>query len=146
MGIFMNNRQKGLMVCNEVKKILQGIGFDVEGPGFKSAFIPGHGAILVHKDYFDIYDLMIMGAHHIFGVQVTGDERKKKEKARAMSESGILGFVFFRLKGVPRGTPKFSVLLVRGDDIEKVSLATFIDKMLSEVKIKKEPVARPLGG
>jgi hypothetical protein len=37
----MNNRAKGLIFCREVKKILEAIGHQVEGPGYTTAFFGG---------------------------------------------------------------------------------------------------------
>ena len=129
----MTAREKGLQECRKVKKVLEGMGFAVEGPGYKPLFIPKTGKMtVVHKDYFGIYDLLFMGRFHIFGVQVTTDAGNRMEKARIISDGHKpLGFVWYPIK-----RKGYQILSVRGVDIADISIWTleeFREKMVSEV-------------
>lgn len=126
----MTAREKGLQECRKVKKVLEGMGFSVEGPGYKPLFIPKTGKMtVVHKDYFGIYDLLIMGKFHIFGVQVTTDAGNRMEKVRTISEGHKpLGFVWYPIKG--KG---YQILAVKCGDTQEWTLEDFRGQMVSEV-------------
>ena len=125
----MTAREKGLQECRKVKKVLEGMGFAVEGPGYKPFFIPKTGKMtVVHKDYFGIYDLLFMGRFHIFGVQVTADAGNRMEKARKLLEGHkTLGFVWYPIK-----RKGYQILAVRDGDIQGWTLEEFEEEMGEE--------------
>ncbi len=49
----MNARAKGLQRVREVRKMLEGMGHLVEGPGYSVAFYQGR-MNPIHRDYFSI--------------------------------------------------------------------------------------------
>lgn len=87
----MTNREKGLAECRKVKKILESWGFLIEGPGYKPLFLPTTRKMtVVHKDYFGMFDLLVMCPKGIFGIQVTTSASKEKEKIRNISQGFVL--------------------------------------------------------
>jgi hypothetical protein len=131
----MTAREKGLQECRKVKKVLEKMGFAVEGPGYKPMFIPKTGKMtVVHKDYFGIYDLLIMGRFHIFGVQVTTDAGNRMEKARTISEGHKpLGFVWYPIKKgyeILAVKPTFPVNV---PGVQEWTLEEFKEKMDGEI-------------
>ncbi len=53
----MNSRKKGLARVREVRKILEGIGHQVEGPDYSLAYFQGRMQA-IHRDYFGVGDLI----------------------------------------------------------------------------------------
>ncbi len=92
----MNARAKGLSYCREVKKILLENGYHVEGPGFAVLFFNGR-SVPVHRDFFNLFDLMSYKDGQFWGHQVS-DIHHKSEKIKAISEAGFQGWVWSRTK------------------------------------------------
>ncbi len=101
----MNNRAKGLQYVREVKKILIGRGYKVEGPGYATAFFKGR-CCPVHRDYFSVFDLMSHNHFGFSGHQVSTLDNKAV-KVKALRESKIPGFVWGRI-----GKNNYRVFLV----------------------------------
>lgn len=75
-----NARQKGLAYVREVKHILEKRGWLVDGPFFKSVFIPGKPGrpgrqMVAHVDVFGVGDLLAVDKEWVdWLVQVTTDD------------------------------------------------------------------------
>ncbi len=93
----MNNRQKGLGWVREVRKILEGMGHIVEGPGYGVAFYQG-SMKPVHRDYFGCFDLISFDTekHEMIGHQVS-DLPHKAAKVKAIQKAELAGWVWCRL-------------------------------------------------
>ncbi len=91
----MNNRQKGLGYCREVKKLLEGMNHVVEGPGYAVAFFNNRMSP-IHRDYFSIYDLISFDGNHFIFHQVS-TVAHKSEKIKAIQKQGMSGWVWCRL-------------------------------------------------
>jgi hypothetical protein len=125
-------REKGLIECRAIKKILQGMGLRVEGPGYKPLFLPGAHMTTVHKDYFDMFDLLIMGRYHIFGIQVTANEGHKYEKAALLRNAGPPSFVFYPIKIGRRKS--YEIILIKGHQEDRqMSMEDFESLIASEI-------------
>jgi len=88
-----SNRAKGLDNVREVRKILEGIGHIVEGPGYGVAY---YNARMnpIHKDFFGCFDLMSFdGFYH--GHQVSTKENKST-KIKVLQEAKLPGWVWCR--------------------------------------------------
>lgn len=92
----MNNRAKGLLACREVKKILIGMGYLVDGPAYGIAFFGGK-SVPIHRDFFGCIDLISYKDRQYWGHQVT-DLNNKSKKVRALEEAGIDAWVWCRGK------------------------------------------------
>ncbi len=89
-----SNRAKGLGFVREVRKILEGIGHTVEGPGYGVAFY-NHRMNPIHRDYWGIFDLMSYDGSQFIGHQVS-TEAHKSEKIKAIQKSNLPGWVWCR--------------------------------------------------
>jgi len=92
--IEVNTRQKGLMWVREVRKLLEGMNHEVEGPGYKTAFFDNR-VQPVHIDYFGIFDLISFDGNSFIGHQVS-DLSHKAEKVHAIQEKKMKGWVWSR--------------------------------------------------
>ncbi len=92
----MNARAKGLAACREVKKILQGMGYQVDGPSYGIAFFGGK-SVAVHRDFFGCLDLISYKGGQYWGHQVT-DLNNKSKKIKALAEANIEAWVWCRTK------------------------------------------------
>ncbi len=92
----MNNRAKGLAACREVKKILQEMGYKVDGPSYGIAFFGGK-SVPIHRDFFGVLDLITYKDGQYWGHQVT-DLNNKSKKVRALEEAGVKAWVWARTK------------------------------------------------
>ncbi len=92
----MNKRKKGLDGVREVRKILEGLGHRVEGPGYRSAFF-NNRVQAVHTDFFDCFDLIsyCWQDGKFYGHQVS-DIGHKAQKVKLIQGSGIPGWVWAR--------------------------------------------------
>lgn len=90
-----NNRAKGLIFCREVKKILEAIGHQVEGPSYTTAFFGGK-TNAIHRDYFSIFDLISFfeGGYFFHQVSALGH---KSEKIKAIQAKRMPGWVWSRV-------------------------------------------------
>jgi len=91
----MNAREKGLSFCREVRKILEGIGHQVEGPGYGCAFYGGRMAP-VHRDYFGCFDLVSFFEGSYFFHQISTPSNKST-KVKALTAKGLPGWVWCRV-------------------------------------------------
>jgi len=101
------SREKGLIYVHEVKKLLEAIGHQVEGPGYMIIYIPlNPGAyklginratkpIQVHKDYFGVADLISYFEGKLILHQVT-DLSNKSIHVKAIQERGLSAWVWCR--------------------------------------------------
>ncbi len=89
-----NRRKQGLNNVREVKKILEGIGHTVEGPGYGVAFY-NHRMNPIHRDFFSVFDLMSYDGSKFIGHQVS-TEVNKSAKIKAIQESNLPGWVWCR--------------------------------------------------
>ncbi len=92
----MNARAKGLSACREVKRILQKMGYKIDGPSYGIAFFGGR-SVAVHKDFFDCLDLISYKDGQYWGHQVT-DLNNKSSKVRNLDKLGIKAWVWCRGK------------------------------------------------
>ncbi len=91
----MNARKKGLGYVHEVKKILQAMEHQVEGPGFKPCFFGGRVSV-VHSDYFDCFDLISHNGDSFIFHQVS-TLSNKSAKIRAIQDKLMVGWVWCRV-------------------------------------------------
>ncbi len=93
----MNNRQKGLQRVREVRKMLEGMGHKVEGPGYGVAFFGG-SMRPIHRDFFGIADLMSShdGVFHLH--QVT-DLKNKSKHVKAIQDGGLSAWLWCKIEG-----------------------------------------------
>jgi hypothetical protein len=96
----MNKRQKGLYFVREVKKILEGIGHEVEGPGYKAVWM-GNRSVVVHSDYFGIYDL-ISYCDGVYYFHQISDIHNKSAKIKAIQKKNHKGWVWSRFSAEDR--------------------------------------------
>ncbi len=88
-------RSKGLNFCREVKKILEGMGHEVEGPGYATVFF--QGAIHpIHRDYFSLFDLISFFEGKYYFHQVSTIENKST-KIKAIQKKKMNGWVWLRV-------------------------------------------------
>jgi hypothetical protein len=104
----LDNRAKGFVFCNEVKKILEGIGHVVDGPFFKSKWF-NNRANPVHCDIFSVFDLVSFYQYSYFFHQVS-DLGHKSEKIKAIQGKGMPGWVWSR---VSNGRVFYRVFIVK---------------------------------
>lgn len=88
-------RAKGLTYVREVRKILEAVGHEVEGPGYGLAFYGGRMAP-VHRDYFGVYDLISYFQGQFFGHQISIPSNKAS-KVKAIQAKKMPGWVWSRL-------------------------------------------------
>ena len=91
----MNARSKGLAFTREVRKILEGIGHQVEGPGYGVAFFNGQMRP-VHRDYWGVFDLLSYFEGHYFCHQVS-TPANKAVKIKAIIAKALPGWVWCRI-------------------------------------------------
>jgi len=93
----MNARAKGLQRVREVKKLLEGIGHCVEGPGYSVAFYQNR-MNPIHRDYFGIADLI---SYHegIFILHQVTDLHNKASHIKAIQESLLPCWLWCRIQG-----------------------------------------------
>ena len=103
-----NNRAKGLSFCREVKKILEGIGHQVEGPGYGIAFYGGQMRP-VHKDYWGVFDLLSYFEGQIYCHQIS-TPTNKAVKIKAIQAKNLPGWVWSR---VSNGRIFYRVFIVK---------------------------------
>ena len=96
-GDYMNARAKGLQWVREVKKLLEGMGHVVEGPGYSVAFYQGR-MNAIHRDYFGIADLI---SYHqgIFYLHQITDLHNKSSHVKTIQASGLPCWLWCRVKG-----------------------------------------------
>ena len=109
-----SNRAKGLDFVREVRKILEGIGHTVEGPGYGVAF---YNAKMnpIHRDFFGVFDLMSFNGQSYLGHQVS-TEANKSTKIKAIQEAKLLGWVWCRFSDEDRGAG-YEVWMINGNQI-----------------------------
>jgi hypothetical protein len=90
----MNNRAKGLAFCREVRKILEALGHQVEGPGYGIAFYGGRMAP-VHRDYFGVFDLVSIFEGQTYWHQISTPSNKAV-KVKAIIAKSLSGWVWAR--------------------------------------------------
>jgi len=88
------SREKGLQFVREVKKLLQAMGHEVEGPGYATKWFGGK-VNAVHQDFFGVYDLFSYFGGRYIGHQVSTLANKSK-KIKAIQECGHTGWVWCR--------------------------------------------------
>jgi hypothetical protein len=124
-GIKMPNpRQKGLSFCREVKKILEAMGHETEGPGYSTAFFGG-ALHLIHSDYFGLFDLISFfeGKYFFHQVSTIGH---KSEKIKAIQKKGMNGWVWLRVN--EENQVGFDVFEVYPDTIIEKEMRYFVKK------------------
>lgn len=87
-----NTRKIGEDKCNEVKELLEKVGYRMDGPFYKVQFV-GRRMRKVHNDIFGCYDLISMNSEgHLMLHQVTSSNMKsnKEKKIRTLGGEGAL--------------------------------------------------------
>lgn len=110
-------RSKGLAWVREVRKMLEGMGHQVEGPGYAVAFYGG-AMKPIHRDYFGIADLISFHNGNLYLHQVT-DLSNKSTHVKAIQEKGLTCWVWCR---VPTRPISYRVFMVKGDSIEEAEV------------------------
>ncbi len=114
----MNNRSKGLIFCREVKKILEGIGHIVEGPGYGVAFNSGRMA-QVHREYFGLFDILYYFEGQIYCHQIS-TPTNKATKVKAIQAKKMHGWVWSRISN---GRVFYRVFIVKSTgEIEEAQI------------------------
>ena len=109
-------RSKGLNFTREVRRILEGMGHIVEGPGYGLAYYGGK-MNPIHRDFFGVFDLMSFDGQTYFGHQVS-TEANKATKIREVKESNLPGWVWCRFSNEEKGTG-YEVWRIFGDIVEE---------------------------
>jgi len=112
-----NNRQKGILFCREVKKILEGIGHVVEGPGYGVAFYGGRMGP-VHRDYFGCFDLVSFYQGSYFFHQIS-TLSNKAAKIKAIQDKKMNGWVWSRISN---GKVFYRIFIVNSGEIEEAEI------------------------
>jgi hypothetical protein len=114
----MSARSKGLDFVREVKKILQAIGHETEGPGYGVAYYNSQMRP-VHRDYWGCFDLLSAFKGNIFCHQITTLDNKAR-KVKAIQAKGIPGWVWAR---VSNGKVFYRIFIVKpGQPIEEAEV------------------------
>lgn len=92
----MNAREKGIARVREVKKLLQGMGYLIEGPGYKPLWI-GTRSVPVHSDFFGVGDLISYFEGKFILHQVT-DLKNKAKHVKIAQEAHIPAWIWSRAK------------------------------------------------
>jgi hypothetical protein len=117
----MKSRQKGLILVREVRKILEGMGEKVEGPGYGVAFFNDR-MNPIHKDFFGVFDLMSFrpNCKKFTGHQVS-TEHNKSTKIKALQDAKLPGWVWCRFSDEDRGAG-FEVYFVDGENVTQAEM------------------------
>jgi hypothetical protein len=95
----MNARKKGLNYVREVRKILEAMNHQVEGPGYGVAFFAGR-MLPIHRDYWGIFDLISFnGEFHGHQVSTLSN---KAVKVKAIRDKMFPGWVWCRVNKANR--------------------------------------------
>jgi hypothetical protein len=114
----MNAREKGLTFCREVRKILEGIGHQVEGPGYGIAYYD-NAMRPIHRDYFGVWDLCSYYQGSYFFHQVT-TASNKSVKIQAIHDAKMYGWVWCR---VSNGRVFYRIFIVKpGQEVEEAEI------------------------
>jgi hypothetical protein len=89
-----NARQKGLNFVHEVKRILEGMNHEVEGPGFASAYF-NNRINPIHRDYFSVFDLISFDGDCFLFHQIS-TIKNKSAKVKAIQKKKMSGWVWCR--------------------------------------------------
>lgn len=108
-------REKGLDFVREGRKILEGIGHIVEGPGYGLAYYKNR-MNPIHKDFFGCFDLMSYCDSLYYGHQFTVKEHKS-EKIKLLQEKKLPGWVWCRFTDEDDGKVGYQVYIVNGDEV-----------------------------
>lgn len=92
----MNAREKGLTRVREVRKILEGMEHQVEGPGYSVAFFGGRMQP-IHRDYFSVADLISYFGGKFILHQVT-DLKNKSKHVRVIQDKRLPCWIWCRAK------------------------------------------------
>ncbi len=113
----MNKRSKGLLFCNEVKKILQGIGHEVDGPFFKSRFFGGR-INPVHCDIFEVFDMVSFfdGCYFMHQVSTLSN---KATKVKSIQSKKMNGWIWCR---VSNGKVFYRIFIIKNGEIEEAEI------------------------
>jgi hypothetical protein len=95
----VSNRQKGIQFVREAKKIVETEwGHKTDGPFYKSTYFGGQ-IRPVHTDLFGVFDFISFdkdrGVYLLHQVTVAD---KKASKAKAITQAGLVGYVWCRSK------------------------------------------------
>ena len=110
-----NARAKGLGFCREVKGLLEGMGHQVEGPGFKSAYFGGK-VNAVHSDYFGVFDLFSFDGQEFIGHQISTLENKAT-KIRQIQALKMPGWVWGRFSEARR--VGYRLFMINSEKVEE---------------------------
>lgn len=106
-----SSRSKGLGYVREVIKLLEGMNHAVEGPGYASKWFNGRVNV-VHKDYFNLFDL-ISYCDGVYYLHQVSDLSHKAEKVKAIKEKHFPGWVWCRTSEA--GRIKYRLFFVQSD-------------------------------
>jgi hypothetical protein len=97
-----------------VKRILQGIGHQCDGPFFVPVFY-NESVNSVHRDIFGCYDLISFLEGKLIGHQVS-TELHRGEKIKKLQEAGLPGWVWARFNNEDEGVG-YEVYIVNGQEV-----------------------------
>jgi len=120
----MNSRAKGLSFCREVRKILEGMDHEVEGPGYATAFFQG-ALHPIHRDYFSLFDLISFFEGKYYFHQVSTIENKST-KIKAIQAKGMAGWVWLRV--TEDNQTGYDIFIIDGVIIEEKEMRYFLKK------------------
>lgn len=128
-------RQKGIDFTREVRKILEGIGHTVEGPGYGLAFYAGK-MNPCHKDFFGTFDLISFDGEKFIGHQVS-TEANKSVKIKLLQGKKLPGWVWCRFSNEEKGAG-YEVYEVDGEVITEFQMTYGIRRSVTKINIKEE--------
>ncbi len=124
-----STRSKGLGFTHEVKRILEGMQHNVDGPFYKSAFFNGK-INAVHFDIFGCFDLISYDGLQFIGHQVS-TEANKSAKIKAIQEANLPGWVWTRYS--EDGTVGYKVYEIMGETITEHEMTYGIRRKIKAI-------------
>ncbi len=118
-GVLKSSRAKGLDYVREVRKILEGIGHIVEGPGYGVAYFNAR-MNPIHKDFFGCFDLMSFNDGKYYGHQVS-TQANKSTKIKTIQEANLPGWVWCRFTDED-GSVGYQVYVVERDQVVEMEM------------------------
>ena len=110
-----DHRTKGLGFVREVRKLLEAMNHQVEGPGYATRFFGGK-INAVHKDYFDCFDLISFDGKDFIGHQISTIENKAA-KVHQIQALKMPGWVWARFSEGRR--VGYRLFMIDGDKVEE---------------------------
>ena len=113
----MNTRSKGLQRVREVRKMLEGMGHLVEGPGYAIAFFGG-SMKPIHRDFFSIADLIsYRWDDDRFILHQVTDLGHKTKHIKAIQEKDLSAWLWCKIEG----KSGYRIFMVTPNSIEEAN-------------------------